>query len=68
VHFNAELESRRQALLQTFANLPIESFVVIRRRRHSVTEFEARSRCIAVIVAALQLRSVDRLVIEKPPG
>jgi hypothetical protein len=64
VHFNAELNSRRQSLLQTFAEWPIESFVVICRRRHGVTEFEARSRCLAYIVAALQLRSVDRLVIE----
>jgi hypothetical protein len=44
--------------------LPIESLVVICRRRQRVTEFEARSRCLACIVAALQLRSVDRLVIE----
>lgn len=33
VHFNAELDSRRQALLQTFGELPIESLVVICRRR-----------------------------------
>jgi hypothetical protein len=64
VHFNAELDSRRQTLLQTFAELPIESFVVTCQRRHGVTEFEARSRCLASIVATLQLRSVDRLVIE----
>ena len=64
VHFNAELDSRRQTLLETFAELSIESFVVICRRRHGVTEFEARSRCLAYIVAALQSRSVDRLVIE----
>lgn len=64
VHFNAELASRRQVLLQTFAELPIESLVLICRRREGVTEFEARSRCLAYIVAALQFRSVDRLVIE----
>lgn len=64
VHFNAELDSRRQTLLQAFAELPIESFVVVCRRRHGVTQFEARSRCLTHIVTAMQLRSVDRLVIE----
>ena len=64
VHFNAELDSQRQTLLETFASFPIESFVVVCRRRHGVTEFEARTRCLAHIVGALQLRSVDRLVIE----
>ena len=64
VHFNAELDSQRQTLLETFASFPIESFVVVRRRRHGVTEFEARTRCLVHIVGALQLRSVDRLVIE----
>ena len=63
VHFNAELDSQRQTLLETFASFPIESFVVV-CRRHGVTEFEARTRCLAHIVGALQLRSVDRLVIE----
>jgi hypothetical protein len=64
VHFNAELDARRQALLQTFAELPVESFVVICRRRHGVSEFEARGRCLAYIVGALQVRSIDRLIIE----
>jgi hypothetical protein len=64
VHFNAELDSRRQVLLETFAALSIESFVVVCRRSHGVTEFQARTRCLAYIVGALQLRSVDRLVIE----
>ncbi|MGB8862113.1 MAG: hypothetical protein WCC60_22850 [Ilumatobacteraceae bacterium] len=64
VHFNAELDSRRQSLLMTFAAAPIESFVVVCRRSHGVSEFEARSRCLAFIVQALQQRSVDRLVIE----
>ncbi len=64
VHFNSELDSQRQVLLETFATFSIESFVVICRRRHGVTEFEARTRCLAHIVGALQLRSVDRLVIE----
>lgn len=57
VHFNAELDSRRQTLLQTFAELPIESWVVISRRRHGVSEFVARSRCLGYIVAALACRS-----------
>jgi hypothetical protein len=64
VHFNAELDSRRQVLLETFAGFLIESFVVVCRRSHGVTEFEARTRCLAYIIGALQLRSVDRLVIE----
>ncbi|MEI2704346.1 MAG: hypothetical protein V9E89_03565 [Ilumatobacteraceae bacterium] len=64
MHFNAELDSRRQVLLETFAAFTIESFVVVCRRRHGVTEFQARTRCLAYIVGALQLRSVDRLVIE----
>ena len=64
VHFNAELDSRRQVLLETFAGFSIESFVVVCRRRHGVTEFQARTRCLAYIVGALQLRSIDRLVIE----
>lgn len=34
VHFNAELDGRRAQLLQTFASWPIESFVVMCRRRH----------------------------------
>ncbi|MFN8020856.1 MAG: hypothetical protein U0Q03_04935 [Acidimicrobiales bacterium] len=64
VHFNAELDGRRAQLLQTFASWPIESFVVMCRRRHGVTEFEARARCLEHIVSALQERSVERLVIE----
>ena len=64
VHFNAELESRRQTVLPTFAGLSMEAFVVSCRRNHGVTEFEARSRCLASIVASLQMRSVDRVVIE----
>ena len=64
VHFNAELDSRRQVLLETFAGFSIESFVVVCRRNHGITEFEARTRCLAYIVRVLQLRSVDRLVIE----
>ena len=64
VHFNAELDSRRQALLESFAAFTMESFVVVCRRHHGVTEFEARTRCLAYIVGALQVRSVDRLVIE----
>jgi len=64
VHFNAELRARRQSLLELFATLPIESFAVSCRRSHGVSEFEARSRCLATIVAALQARGVDRLVIE----
>ena len=58
-HFNAELDSRRLTLLQTLADLPIESFVVICRRRHGVTEFEARSRCLTYIVGALQDGGMD---------
>jgi hypothetical protein len=64
VHFNAELDARRQVLLQTFAAFSIDSFVVVCRRRHGVTEFEARTRCLAYIIGALQMRSVERLVIE----
>lgn len=64
LHFNAELDTRRQSLLKTFAATPIESFVVVCRRSHGVTEFEARARCLEFIVRALQQRSVDRLVIE----
>ena len=64
VHFNAELDSRRRVLLETFAALSMASFVVVCRRRHGVTEFQARTRCLAYIVGALQLSSVDRLVIE----
>jgi len=64
VHFNAELDARRQVLLETFATFAMESFVVVCRRGHGITEFEARTRCLAYIVGMLQLRSVDRLVIE----
>jgi hypothetical protein len=64
VHFNAELDGRRAQLLQTFASWPIESFVVMCRRSHGVSEFEARARCLELLVSALQKRSVERLVIE----
>jgi hypothetical protein len=64
VHFNAELDGRRARLLQTFAAWPIESFVVMCRRGHGVSEFEARARCLEHIVRVLQQRSVERLVIE----
>ena len=59
-----ELDGRRARLLETFAARPIESFVVMCRRGHGVSEFEARARCLEHIVNALQRRSVERLVIE----
>ena len=64
VHFNAEADGRRQELLRIFSELRIESFVVVCQRSHRSTEFEARSRCLSLIVTILQERSVERLVIE----
>ena len=64
VHFNAELNHRRHALLEEIATLHLQAFVIVCRRNHGVSEFEARERCLAEVVRRLQLSSIDRVVIE----
>ena len=64
VHFNAELDERRRELLETFEALNIETFVVVCQRTRGVTEHEARTRCLAYIVAVSQARGIERLTIE----
>lgn len=64
LHFNNETDVQRRVLLTAIAELPLEAFVVICHRDHGVTEFAARTACLTAVVAELQRRSVDRLVIE----
>lgn len=64
VHFHNESARRRRLILGAFAELPVEAMVVIAQRRHGVTLFDARERCVSWIVGVVQSRAVPRLVIE----
>ncbi|MEQ1702911.1 MAG: hypothetical protein ABMA25_22620, partial [Ilumatobacteraceae bacterium] len=64
LHFNNEADAQKRVLLTSIAELPVEAFVVICHRRHGVTEFVAREVCLTALVAEVQSREVDRLVLE----
>lgn len=64
VHFHNESAGRRRELLMAFAAMPVSAFVVVCHRRHGVTEFKARERCLTAIVERIQADEVARLVIE----
>ncbi len=64
VHFHNESPKRRAALVMSFADLPISAHVVVCRRGHGVTEFNARAACLTWIVELLQRVEVARVVSE----
>jgi hypothetical protein len=64
LHFHEELDSVRRSALETFAAYPLHVVMTLCFRTHGVSEFHARSGCLASIVERLQDRRVSRLTIE----
>ena len=64
LHFNNESMHQRVRVLTAMAELPVTNLVTVCQVGHGITQFRARSSCLAYLVGELQRRSVSLLVLE----